>query len=584
MKIKLFIIALLFIPVASFAADSVTIGTLTLTPTFENVGVVCEYSDDDNSNMTAVVEYQADGAGSWTTAHTPYIDRRSVVEHSGGTTANPKQYEIRTAVFELSRNTTYNVRVTFTDTDGVSGTNPTSESATTWSHDQRTYNGTTRTVCSSGCDDTSINDGISAASTNDIIQVKTGSYSGFTLSKSGIKIEAFDDNNMPSITSNSSISGDNNEIDHLNFTGGDLTLSSGATYNVIRYSTFDDNGGDYAAIDLETSGSIDGTLIEYNHIDMSGESQGSEASTGIYFNGVNASSLGATVFRYNTFDGCWDAIGGSQNIQVNAGPGDNSDFYGNTINDADDDGFEIEGRVINIKVYNNIINDTSNDDMGLAPVSVGPIFIFNNVFNSTGGYSYKLGNGPSTGPIYTYYNTFRDAVNIMSLAGGSSTDNITAYCNIMDKAGTGQYVYDRVGDTTIQSDYNLYYLPGGSYAKLDSTSTVSISQWRDYTNSNNDYGEQDTNTFTGTIGWTDESGGNFTLQSNSEAIGACGVTINGITKDITGGTRSAPYDIGAYEYEYDTGEAPANSIQGVSISELKVTDNLTAWNRTDGLR
>ncbi|HUV29382.1 MAG TPA: hypothetical protein VMW34_18630 [Anaerolineales bacterium] len=33
-----------------------------------------------------------------------------------------------------------------------------------------------------------------------------------------------------------------------------------------------------------------------------------------------------------------------------------------------------------------------------------------------------------------------------------------------------------------------------------------------------------------------------------------------------------------------TVETPANAIQGVSISELKVTDNLTAWNRTDGLR
>ena len=30
--------------------------------------------------------------------------------------------------------------------------------------------------------------------------------------------------------------------------------------------------------------------------------------------------------------------------------------------------------------------------------------------------------------------------------------------------------------------------------------------------------------------------------------------------------------------------SPANSIQGVSISELKITENLTAWNRTDGLR
>ena len=43
-----------------------------------------------------------------------------------------------------------------------------------------------------------------------------------------------------------------------------------------------------------------------------------------------------------------------------------------------------------------------------------------------------------------------------------------------------------------------------------------------------------------------------------------------------------------YEYPHPLRDAavvvPPNAIQGVSISELKVTDNLTAWNRTDGLR
>ena len=39
-----------------------------------------------------------------------------------------------------------------------------------------------------------------------------------------------------------------------------------------------------------------------------------------------------------------------------------------------------------------------------------------------------------------------------------------------------------------------------------------------------------------------------------------------------------------YPHPLRDAAAPSNSIQGVSISELKVTDNLTAWNRTDGLR
>ena len=44
--------------------------------------------------------------------------------------------------------------------------------------------------------------------------------------------------------------------------------------------------------------------------------------------------------------------------------------------------------------------------------------------------------------------------------------------------------------------------------------------------------------------------------------------------------QGASWDIGAYEFD----SAPANTIQGVSISNLNVTDNLTAWNRSDGLR
>ena len=52
----------------------------------------------------------------------------------------------------------------------------------------------------------------------------------------------------------------------------------------------------------------------------------------------------------------------------------------------------------------------------------------------------------------------------------------------------------------------------------------------------------------------------------------------GIDYDVSG-----VWDRGAYAYPQSE-EVPANAIQGVLISELKVTDNLTAWNRSDGLR
>ena len=56
---------------------------------------------------------------------------------------------------------------------------------------------------------------------------------------------------------------------------------------------------------------------------------------------------------------------------------------------------------------------------------------------------------------------------------------------------------------------------------------------------------------------------------------------DGVTKVGIGTIYGTAPDIGANEYE---SAAPTNAIQGVSISNLNITDNLTAWNRSDGLR
>ena len=53
--------------------------------------------------------------------------------------------------------------------------------------------------------------------------------------------------------------------------------------------------------------------------------------------------------------------------------------------------------------------------------------------------------------------------------------------------------------------------------------------------------------------------------------------ITGIMCDALGNPRDSTPDIGAFEYSSDA--APTNSIRAVTISELKVTDNLTAWAR-----
>ena len=44
-------------PIAN-AGNSTTIANLILRPTFNNIGVTCEFSGDDNANMKATIQYR----------------------------------------------------------------------------------------------------------------------------------------------------------------------------------------------------------------------------------------------------------------------------------------------------------------------------------------------------------------------------------------------------------------------------------------------------------------------------------------------------------------------------------------------
>lgn len=94
-----------------------TTGTLTLTPVTvhefegsdahtEGIEVSATYSGDDNNNMTALVEYRRTDLTNWT-AVAAAIDRAANV--------------VSATIVHLKHGTSYTVRVTFTDTDGVFG-------------------------------------------------------------------------------------------------------------------------------------------------------------------------------------------------------------------------------------------------------------------------------------------------------------------------------------------------------------------------------------------------------------------------------------------------------------------------------
>jgi hypothetical protein len=104
-------------------------------------------------------------------------------------------------------------------------------------------------------------------------------------------------------------------------------------------------------------------------------------------NGINWEYPGPNnVIRYNSFYSTngdkyqMDNIGGSDNFTTGGFPGANSDVYANFIECSYDDGAEIEGSGLNVRVWGNFINKTFTG-VATATCSVGPLYVFNNITN-----------------------------------------------------------------------------------------------------------------------------------------------------------------------------------------------------------
>src|SRR6185312_9227232 len=75
-----------------------------------------------------------------------------------------------------------------------------------------------------------------------------------------------------------------------------------------------------------------------------------------------------------------DGMGGEDNFSTGGFPNADSDVYGNRIENTWDDGLEIEGGDMNVRVWGNYVNNTGT---GISSTldSVGPLYIFRNVWN-----------------------------------------------------------------------------------------------------------------------------------------------------------------------------------------------------------
>jgi hypothetical protein len=98
-------------------------------------------------------------------------------------------------------------------------------------------------------------------------------------------------------------------------------------------------------------------------------------------------SRGGNIIRYNTIrstedHGFNDGFGGSSNFSFKGSPNRDSDIYGNIISNCWDDCIESEGANMNVRIWSNYIHH-SFVDIATAATSMGPIYIFRNVFGES---------------------------------------------------------------------------------------------------------------------------------------------------------------------------------------------------------
>ena len=269
-------------------------------------------------------------------------------------------------------------------------------------------------------------------------------------------------------------------------------------------------------------------------------------------------SRGGNVIRYNVIrstedHGFNDGYGGSSNFSFKGSPNRDSDIYGNIISNCWDDCIESEGANMNVRIWSNYIHH-SFVDIASAATSMGPLYIFRNVFGESrvshqdhsGGTMIKTGmnyieiNGEkvSTGLGYRFifHNTALQPNGPADVFSGHELHNAVSRNNIFYARGSTYPKDEGPPHNDFKSDLTGGYLGGGFVQSMFLVShrlewflapTMKTIQW-------------------GKVEFTHE-GKALTItdplvNKKNPAIDA-GVRIPGFNDDYTG---SAP-DIGAFE-------------------------------------
>jgi hypothetical protein len=594
---KLFIFVYIFIGLATplivsnfqiftphAAGLQTTVGTLTLKSTYEAVSVYANFSGDDGNN-TATFQYRKVGDINWIPGMPMVVDRRTTVMSDLNSFSNPYVNQWRASMLGLSPNTNYEVQVTFSDPDGVSGINPVVATVTTRDDNPPSAGLTYYVDTATGADTNTgltellafktLTKAATVVNAGDTVLIKPGTYNGhISLTRSGIAtnyitFKAFDTSNKPKLvgpgnsTSTIDVSGSYIRLAYLDISNGlyGIDVTSGQYIlvdNVFLHNQAYLSGGNGGASFLvgqwgngnTTAGNVtlQNSLVEQDLPETE--------TNAILYHG----SFGGNIFRNNriyfTYAGLngvhgTDCFGNIPNFNINVA---DTDIYNNRCENATDDAIEIDGGMTNVRVWNNIAIGPMSG-FSVAPVAVGPAYIFRNTFikphyqwTPEKECKFIKDGANGTGHVFIYHNTFygpngTDCPGLMAFdaadGGNNGSTNMHIKNNIIEN-------YDRIwraGDNSDDVDYNLENMDGtrdSKWAEWNGLTIFGLSDFQAQTG-------QDRHSTEGKATFVDATNNDFHLGSGSLGIDK-GVLLVGFND----ASSPWPYqgngpDIGAFE-------------------------------------
>lgn len=188
-------------------------------------------------------------------------------------------------------------------------------------------------------------------------------------------------------------------------------------------------------------------------------------------NAIAIRSKGGTVVRYNDFIGSdlhlWnDCVEGHGNGKIDGGFYRDASIYGNIFAFGNDDGIELDGGQMNIRVFQNRIEGFLCG-ISTAPCLLGPSYIFNNIISDLGdehgvvNWAFKnIYSVCGTGRIFFFNNTVH--VQGSGFSNYGSRDTIPEH--IVKGTSRNNLIYCASGHVSAgmfnrksDFDYNLYY-------------------------------------------------------------------------------------------------------------------------------